>query len=157
MRAGYSHVGWLYSQDYFKSQMPNNSFMTAAAANLGLSKRDLYDALIAALRVMPPTPQRNAIANALGYGNTEGKLLAARRREFAEMTAISERTLLRHEQVGAEQLIAVHDQLVLARNHAHAGDPHNMTHEALVDLVLELQERVGQLEKRMQRSDVLSG
>lgn len=58
------------------------------------------------------TPQTDAIRNALGLGAFKGATLTERREQYLKLAGVSLRTLIRHEQAGAEVLA---DQMVLGK------------------------------------------
>lgn len=66
---------------------------------------NIFEVLERALSFMPDSNHRDAIENALGFGEFESKNLWDRRQKFCEKTGISARTVIRHEERGAELLL----------------------------------------------------
>jgi hypothetical protein len=69
------------------------------------SPEELVDMITWAADQLMDTAQTNAIRNALGLGDFKGGTLTERRNAFLKLADVSLRTLIRHEQSGADMLV----------------------------------------------------
>lgn len=70
-----------------------------------MTEKDVVHLVSWAADQMADTPFANAIRNALGIGEFSGSTLTERRDHFMKSRGMSPRTLVRHEQSGAEMLV----------------------------------------------------
>lgn len=104
-----------------------------------------------ALSLMPDSNEKAAISNALGYKVRKRTNLTQRREDFARSTGVSDRTVMRWEITGAEELlpfIDLHVRLTLQEVDGADGEPNSRGTSAEVQ---DLEERVLLLERLVAR------